>query len=328
MLMKLLYYLTAIVFLTFSSCGGQEKEKSEIFPFLDSTANLRLNDKKEIRQNVGCFIEHSTVGETELQRILNDTSISMTDKSKLIEYVLTNKTLYHLHKLAGNTIQGNDSLKASIESKTSNDYLKLRTILTIEDENFTSGGDFHDLKTEKINEILTHIENPRVYDSSKKYFIEVLYTLTSKAETGKSIVEQIAKLSINDSLKLYSSQLFEIFEKYKPVYEHLNSIHTWKEMDKNKELLENLFSCNQPIMFFQILSQNPSTVLESKKLSTLKNNAILNILSNSKPKTFFNDLRIFYLVQFLLDNNYSIRFLEKIIKENERVEYVNKLERE
>jgi hypothetical protein len=326
--MKIIYYLTAIIILTFSSCGGQEKEKSEIFPFLDSTANHRLTDKKAVRQNVGCFIEHSTVGETELQRILNDTSISRTDKFKLIEYVLISKNLYHLHKLAGNTVQGNDSLKVSIQSNTSSDYLKLRTILTIEDENFTSGGDFYDLKTEKINEILTLIENPRNYDSSKRYFIEVLYTLTSKAETGKSIVEQIAKLSINDSLKSYSNQLFELFEKYKPVYEQLNSIHTWKEMDKNKELLENLFRSNQPIMFFQILSQNPSTVLESKKLSTMKNNALLHIIGNSKPKTFFNDLRIFYLVQFLLDNNYSIRFLEKIITENEREEYVNKLERE
>jgi hypothetical protein len=326
--MKLHHYIVPILILTFSSCKGQENSKSVIFSFLDSITNVRLNYKKEVRQSVGCLVDHSTVGETELQRVLNDTSISMIDKSKLIEYVLLNKTMYHLHKLAGNVIQGNDSLKISIQNNTSSDYLKLRTVLTIEDDIFYGGGDFHELKADKIKEILTLIEDPKSNDASKRYFIEVLYSLTSKAETGKIIVEQIAKLSINDSLKLYSSQLFEIFEKCKPVYEHLNSIHTWKEMDKNKDQLENLFGSNQPIMFFQVLSQNPSSVLESKKLSTLKNNALLYIVNNAKPKTFFNDLRVFYLVQFLIDNNYSIRFLETIITVKEREEYLNKLEQE
>lgn len=326
--MRLHNYITAILILTFFSCNGQENRNSVCVAFLDSLTNVKLNDKKEVRQSVGCFVEHSTVGETELQRVLNDTSVSMTDKFKLIELVLQNKTLYHLHKLAGNVIQGNDSLKSSIQNNSSSDYLKLRTVITIEDDIFYGGGDFYELKSDKIKEILALIENPSSNDVSRKYFIEVLYSLTSKAETGKMLVEKIGNLSINNSLKLYSNQLFAIFEKYKPVYEHLNSIHTWKEMDKNKDNLEKLFSSNQPIMFFQILSQNPSTVLESKKLSALKNDALMYIINNAKPNSFFHDLRVFYLYQFLIEGNYSIRFIDTIMTEKERKEYVKQLETE
>lgn len=326
--MRLHHNILAILLLNYSSCNSQESNRNITFPFLDSVTNVRLCDKTEVREHIGCFVEHSTVGEVELRNFLNDTAFSIEKKSELLELVLLNKTLYHLHRLAGNAIQNDNSIKLSFRNKAISDYLKLRTIITIEDEVLYSGGEFRELKPEKIKEILAIIDNPESNDVSKKYFIEVLYSLTSKAETGNLLVSQIDELNLNDSLKQYNRQLFKIFELNKPIYERLNSIRTWKEMDRNKDLLENLFTVNQPIMFFQILSKNPSTVLESKKLSKLKNDAILSIIQNSTPTSFFNDLRIFYLFQFLIEGNYSIRFIDTIMTEKERKQYVNQLETE
>ena len=324
--MRLHHYIGTILFLIFSTSNAQETIKNDVFTFLDSLSNVKLKDKTEVRENIGSFVEHSTIGEVEFQKIINDSSISIENKSKLLESVLLNNSFYHLHKLAGNVIQSSYSLKLNHRNSTKSDYLKLRTIITIEDEIFHGGGNFFELKSEKIEEILQIIANPEANDISKKYFIEVLYSLTSKPETGKLIFERISKLSINDSIKQYNSQLQKYFELYKPNYEHLESIRTWKEMDRNKDQLEKLFMSNQPIMFFQILSQNPSTVLESKKLSNLKNDALLFIIKYSKPTSFFHDLRIFYLVQFLIEGNYSIRFLDTIMNEHERKQYLGKLE--
>lgn len=318
-------YLT-IICLTCFCCTAQEMKKKITFPIFDSITNVKLSDKTEIKEQFGCFIEHTTVGEKKLGEILKDSSFSSKIKSDILESILLNNTYYHLHRLAGNIIQNDDTLKLNLRNKTSSNYLKLRTIITIEDKIFYSGGEFYELKHDKIEDILHIIRDPKTDNISKQYFIETLYSLTSKPETGRLIFDSINVLNLADSLKELNSQLFKIFEVYKPVYEHLNSIRTWKEMDKNYDQLQKLFKCNQPIMFFQILSQNPSTVLESKKLSKLKNDELLSIINNSKSNSFYNDYRIFYLVQFLIEQNYSIRFLETIMTEQERKDYLKKIE--
>lgn len=322
--MKLrIFYLIIFTFVSIY-CFGENT--GDTFSFLDSIVNARLSDKTEIQEQTGSFVEHSTVGEKELLRILTDSIFKEAEKNEFIKLILLNRNLYHLHRVAGLEIRGDDKLKADILQNVPNNYLKLRAIISIEDEIFYSGGDFHELKLEKIEEILTLINNPQIDDTIKKYFIETLYSLSSKAETGKMIYARIAEFNLNDLLKQYNSQLFQSFELYKPVYEQLHAITTWKEMDRNKDQLTKLFQCKQPIMFFQILSQNPSTVLGSKELSRLKNDAILNIIQTAETNSFFHDLRIFYFVQFLIERNYSIRFLETIMTEMEREKYLSNLE--
>lgn len=323
--MKRLKILFAII-LTTNSCLSQDVRLNRPFPFLKDSTYHRLSEKKDVFIQYGCMVDHTTIGEQELQRILFDTTIAITDKYDLLEAMILTDTLYHLHNLAGQFIQLDDSLKLSIRKNTNSNYLILRSILSVESEVSYRGGSFQELKSNKINEVLNLIASTEANDVTKKYFIEVLYSLTYKTETGKLISKSIDTFKISDSLKLYSNKLYKEAEIYNPIFEHLESIKTWREMDRNKNNLKTLFTSNQPIMFFQILSQNPSTVLESKKLCKLKNEALLNIITNAPINSFFHDLRYFYLVEFLIDQNYSIRFLDTIMSYEEKNKYLKALE--
>ena len=323
--MKQLNFFFAII-ITTSSCLSQVGVINRPFPFLEDSTYHRLIEKKEAYIHYGCMVEHSTVGEIELQRIFSDTVITTIDKYRLLKSIILTDTLYHLHNLAGQFIQYDDSLRLSIRKSINSNYLILRSILSVESEVFYGGGSFQELKSNKVREILSLIASSETNDVSKKYFIEVLYSLTFKGETGKLISNSIETFEISDSLKLYSSKLFKESEIYNPIFEHLESIRTWREMDRNKNNLKTLFTSNLPIMFFQILSQNPSTVLESKKLSRLKNQALLSIIVNAPLNSFFHDLRYFYLAEFLIDKNYSIRFLDRIMTDEEKNKYLNALE--
>lgn len=323
--MKQLIFLFAIV-ITTNFCLSQDVGSNRPFPFLKDSIFNKLIDKKDVSIRYGCLEDHTTVGEQELQRILYDSTITYGDKNDLLETVILTDTLYHLHNLAGQIIQLDDSLKLSIRKQKSSNYLILRSILSVENEVSYRGGSFQELKPKKITEVLSLIANSETNDVAKKYFIEVLYSLTYKKETGKLITSSIDTFKINDSLKLYSKKLYNEFVIYNPIFEHLESIETWREMDRNKNNLKTLFTCNQPIMFFQILSQNPSTVLESKKLSRLKNDALLTIIVNAPLNSFFHDLRYFYLAEFLIDRNYSVRFLDKIMTIEEKEKYLKAME--
>jgi len=315
-------YLGIFIFNGFF-CQGQNREMS--FSHLDSITNARLLDKTEVQELSGCLVDHSTVGEKELYRILNDSLLDEVEKNELLKSILLNTNVYHLHRLAGLAVQSNEKLKFDILYNSTNNYLKLVAIVCIEEEVFNNGGDFHELKRGKIDKIIQLIGSNGVNEQTVKYFIEVLYSLSSKLETGKVIFNRISNLNISDSLRQYNNIFFKSFKTYKPIFAHLDSITTWKEMDENQSQLSYLFKCTQSIMFFQILSLNPSTVLNSKELSNLKNDAILNIIYNSKPNSFFYELRKFYLVQSLINRNYSIRFLETIMSETEIDEYWKRL---
>lgn len=131
--MKELRFLFAI-FITLNNCLSQDVVMNRQFPFLmDSTYN-NLIQKKDVFISYGCMGEHTTVGELELQRILSDTTITDANKYNLLESLILTDTLYHLHNLAGQVFQYNDSLKLSIRKNVISNYLILRSILSVEDE--------------------------------------------------------------------------------------------------------------------------------------------------------------------------------------------------
>ena len=189
-----------------------------------------------------------------------------------------------------------------------------------------SGGDFRELAYENMYEVFQILQKDIYGQKVKKYFIEALYSLATEQSTGHIIYGRLNAMQLHDDLKKYNDSLYVIFQKLKPVFVKLEAIRTWKEMDKNYKSLEELFSNPHPIMFIQILSENPSTVLESKKLCNLKQNALIKIIKNTNLESFYSSYRFAYLNELLIDENYSVRFLDKVMNRVEKRKFILDLE--
>jgi hypothetical protein len=74
------------------------------------------------------------------------------------------------------------------------------------------------------------------------------------------------------------------------------------------------------------LSFNPSTVLESKKLCELKQNALMKIINNADSKSFYSSYRLAYLIELLVDRNYTVRFLDNLMTYERKQEFIRGLE--
>ena len=79
-------------------------------------------------------------------------------------------------------------------------------------------------------------------------------------------------------------------------------------------------------MFLQLLSFNPSTVLESKELCELKQNALIEIIKNAETTSFYSTYRLAYLIELLIERNYIVRFLDQLMDKKGKNELINELE--
>ncbi|HTO16278.1 MAG TPA: hypothetical protein VLZ83_10920 [Edaphocola sp.] len=166
----------------------------------------------------------------------------------------------------------------------------------------------------------------KTQNQKKKYWIEALYSLAVSDTNGKYINDKINGFEINDELKVYNDSLFKTFQLLKPSFERLNAIRTWKEMDKNYKAIYEMFENYHPIMFLQLLSFNPSTVLESKVLCELKQNALIEIIKNAETTSFYSTYRLAYLIELLIERNYTVRFLDQLMDKKGKNELINELE--
>lgn len=188
------------------------------------------------------------------------------------------------------------------------------------------GSHFSGLDKEQIEKLSSIINLDKTQNQTKKYLIEALYSLAVSDTNGKYINDKINGFEINEELKVYNDSLFKTFQLLKPSFERLNAIRTWKEMDKNYKAIYEMFENYHPIMFLQLLSFNPSTVLESKVLCELKQNALIEIIKNAETTSFYSTYRLAYLIELLIERNYTVRFLDQLMDKKGKNELINELE--
>lgn len=295
--------------------------------YVDSVTNSKLTNKTLVELQNGCFVDYITKGQQELENLLsNSKKINEQQTFKLLVEILSRDNYFHLHNYAGQKLAENNQYYLEKDSNGKSKYIKLRMNHSYEDV-FKSGGEFYDLDEEKQNGLLRIIKENKETEQTQKYFIEALYSLTAKKENGERVHKEIRKNIQSEVIKNYNDSLYKTFKILKPTFEKLEKIATWMEMDKSKIDIRNLFENSHPIMFLQILSQNPSTVLNSNELSNLKHKALMQILSNTEPNSFYSSYKLIYLNELLLEDNYSVRFLNTIMTKKEKIEFIKQLER-
>jgi hypothetical protein len=329
-------YLLIIIqiIVTSFSCSGQSNivstEKVPDLNFISRNSVKELQNKESVQLIQGCLVYYTNKGEQELERILKlPTSLTKNEIRTLLLSILSNEKLYHLHSLASSQFQKHklyEFCKKEILKSNKSNYIRFQSIHSVE-KVFSSGGRFRDLSKTEQDKLLEEISNNTGDVQFQKYLLEALYSLTSKKENGRRIYKAINKIRKSGPIKLYNDSLYKTFVELKPNYVKINAIHTWMEMDKNEDKLEKLFIKSHPMMFLQILSENPSTVLDSEKLSNLKLDALKHIIDSSKPNSFYNIYRLTLLNELLIDQNYSVRFLETILTKKQKNKLIKKLER-
>jgi len=306
-------------------------------PHLTNKESFLLSDKcdKEFFYSGGDLIFHTTEGEykTEGECKLNElliksnSSLTHQDKFEICIAILCHDNLYHLHDRAASEIYKiiNITNISKYVNQEKIDYILLRTNIQLS-QILYPGGHFVELDKEHIDKFLNMIKSDKLQFRTKKFFIESLYSLCISEVNGKYIYDMINKFDIATELKNYNDNLFKAYQLLKPNFERLKNIRTWMEMDKNYIAIHMMFKYYHPIMFMQLLSFNPSTVLESKEICNLKQNALIGIIKNADTTSFYNTYRLIYLTELLIEENYTVRFLDQVMDEKGKKDLVDKFE--
>src|SRR5690625_494265 len=326
---KHLRYIIILIMIltTINGCQAQKSDYIKL-PHLTDKESAILNDKSDKEILYGDIVGHTTNGELELNEILTATNkITNQEKIDICIAILQNDNLYHLHDRAAIEISGKiDSINVYRFGNQKNiDYIILRTSIQL-NQVLYPGSHFSGLDKEQIEKLSSIINLDKTQNQTKKYLIEALYSLAVSDTNGKYINDKINGFEINDELKVYNDSLFKTFQLLKPSFERLNAIRTWKEMDKNYKAIYEMFENYHPIMFLQLLSFNPSTVLESKVLCELKQNALIEIIKNAETTSFYSTYRLAYLIELLIEKNYTVRFLDQLMDKKVKNELINELE--
>ena len=247
--------------------------------------------------------------------------------------IIKNVNLYHLHDLAGYTLSEmliNEDSYSFLKENTdfySFNYCLIRLNHSV-DSFLLQGGNLIELDSIKQIQLINYLNDQRLSRSTKIYIMDCLYSLIFKEQSGKYVHNKIAVSKIDRELLVHNDSLFDIFTKVKPGFEMLDNIKTWMEMDKKYIEIKEMLRDSQPIMFYQILSFNPSTVLESKELCKLKEKALSGIIRNSMKGSFYKDLKYAYLKELLIENNYAVRFLNGVMNRDNIPDYILTIEKE
>ncbi len=328
-----IHFTLILIFFSYNFCTCQEIENKDStfisLPYLSKEKRNAIENKSpEIEFHYGHIMRHTTQGEIELDRILSDslaTSLTHNQKIDLCAKILERNYLYHLHRRSA--IQLENTLPQEKLSKyISEDNYGYAFLRTYHYNILYSVGEFRELDSTQQASIIKTLSQERLDLKTRRYLIESLYSLTYSKKSGERIHSAINESDLSKNLKTYNDSLFTVFNKLKPLFVKLDTIHTWMEMDKHKREIKHLLKNPHPIMFNQILSFNPTTVEDSKKLSALKHNALISIISEANNDSFYSTYRLEYLNELLTDGVYSIRFLEKIMTTEERQNLVHELE--
>lgn len=306
----------------------------DIRMFLKHGDLKKISDKKEVNVGGGCIVTSTTQGTLELEKIFNNSTYfkSLGDKKIFCIALIENKDLYHLHDLAGECLSKLlekedivDFVKKNV-NKTLIGYCLIRINHPMSSVMFP-GGDFVELSEKEQAGIFAYLKNKYLDNSSKLYLIDGIYSLVFKKETIKNIHSEISLANIDKSLLEYNNSLFNKYKDLKAKFEDLDKIRTWMEMDKNYDNIKTMLINCHPAMFLQVLSFNPSTLLESTELCKLKEEKLIEIIENADKNSYYKHMKYTYMNELLIENNYTVRFLDRVIKKKSINKYRDEVEK-
>lgn len=166
----------------------------------------------------------------------------------------------------------------SIQPKLEEEKFKINmdSIRKLSPERFAK---FHDSRdSTKLHYLLILIQNNDILDETKKYIVEYLYSNFNSIEVGNNISSRIERSNASPEIKNYSELLYKEYVSSKPIFNTLNSIHTWKEMDKNKDKIGMALKIESPLIFKDAFSLSPSTLQESVNLRKQKSKYLISYI--------------------------------------------------
>lgn len=262
---------------------------------------------------------YTTPGERAFSKIMDGEKYVKSDQDRisLCLKLLKDLKFYHLHDLAGfhiaKLVDSRLGFKDFFDTYLSTlsdyeiGYILVRMNQNCEDD-FTEG---FTLNKEQEDQAIEYIKNERCSNSIKTYLLDYLYSVNSASDRGDLLFNKVKNLKLDLPILKYNDLLYQDYIKTKPLFERLDSIHTWMEMDKNISNIEVLLNYDSPLMFFQILSFNPSTVLESKTLCRRKIKTIKKLVFDAEPESFFSTYKLILRNELDLKDSYDIRFIKE-----------------
>jgi hypothetical protein len=174
------------------------------------------------------------------------------------------------------------------------------------EDDFTEG---FTLSEEQENQAMEYIKNERCSDSVKTYLLDYLYSVNYSVKRGELLHDKVKYLTLDRPVLHKNEMLYQHYIATKPLFEKLDSIQTWMEMDKNFANIKILLNNDSPIIFLQILKFNPSTVLKSKALCRRKIKTIRKIVFETDPGSFFSIYKMILRNELDLKDNNDVRFI-------------------
>jgi len=229
----------------------------------------------------GDIATHTTESAYYMAKLVEESDINSDQWVNIYLDILTRNEFYHLHNDAGKNLADLKSFKEIIAKQDSLPENSISYILSrmIYSTSQVTDSRPRELSIDQINRFITLLSNKNISNTDKVYFLSALYSCSFKTETGALIDSLIRNTEVDFNVLEQNTKLFERYKNLKPQFERLDKIRTWKEMDRNKKEIEKFFQSTDPMLFYQILGFNPSTVLESKNFCELKKETLLSTLA-------------------------------------------------
>lgn len=330
MTLNRMHIITLFILLQILQGCSQANDTSKLsspLPNLSMKDSKRLANDKDKRTQNGCIVTHTTEGAYYMDNLSKESDMNSDQWATIYLDILTRNEFYHLHNDAGKNLADLKSLKEIIAKQ---DSLPNNSIAYIFSRMVYSTSRVTDSRPrepsmDQINQFVKLLSDKNIKNSDKIYFLSALYSCSFKTETGVLIDSLVRNLELDSNMVEHNAKLYERYKNIKPKFEHLDKIRTWKEMDKNINEIDEFLQSTDPLLFYQILGFNPSTVLDSKEFCQLKKETLLSILSqnHSGDQLFYASYVNAFRPELLNYDFYTVRFLQKIMTEKEFVNFRN-----
>lgn len=324
-------HIIILVFLlqTLQGCSqtNDTSKLSRPLPNLSMKESKRLVNDQDKMILYGDIASHTTEGAYYMERLSEESDLTSDQWATIYLDILARNEFYHLHNDAGKKLADLKSFKEIITKQDSLPENSIPYILSrmIYSTSRVTDSRPRELSIDQINQFVKLLGDKNIRNPDKKYFLYALYSCSFKTETGVIIDSLVRNLDLDSDMVQYNSNLYQRFKNLKPQFEELDRIRTWKEMDKNKNEIGKFLQSTDPLLFYQILGFNPSTVLDSKEFCQLKKETLLTILSQSYKgdQLFYTSYVNAFRPELLNYDFYTIRFLQEIMDEKEFVNFRN-----
>lgn len=317
-----------LLFLTLQGCSQSNSNEISIpLPHLNLKETKLLANDKDLEEQHGCIVTNTTEGAHYLKEIENESLLSSKEWIEVYLSILTRNEFYHLHNIAGIKLAKVSSVQSVIlkqDSLPENSFAYIVSRMVYSTNGVT---DSHpkELSIDQINVFIKLLRDNDINNTDKVYFLNALYSCSFKTETGVLIDSLVRNIELDSNVFEQNRKLFERYKNIKPQFENLDLIHTWKEMDKNKNKIGEFLQSTDPLLFYQILGFNPSTVLDSKEFCQLKKETLLSILTQDYvgDQLFYVSYVNAFKPELLNYDFYTVRFLQRIMTKEEFISFRN-----